>query len=409
MVTKNNVIFLFIVFDLILGVIFYDFECSFGFTYIDELIILLLGCFYVFLNIADGKYRIKKLFLLFIFIISGYLLYSFIIKSNTNQAIISDFLVFIKGFLAFFILIELKPQLSPSHMKILKNIAVIASFFCLIIGSIFGMDFIFFWFGHPSRFATATIACGMLFFYASKFSLRTIIITILIFSIGLFSLRSKMYGFLILAFFSLLYTYRQFHYKKFKISIKAIIPAIIMILACLFVAREKIFFYFIRGSNAEKMYARPLLYVTGYKILQDYFPLGSGFGSFASFYSGISYSKIYSKYGIDKAHGLSKDNTGFICDTFYPQLIGQFGFLGIILFFLFWITIIINAYKRILYINRSCQLFILMLLIFAFFMIESVADSTFVHNRGIFVMMIFALATNEIQIIYKNQIKNNTT
>jgi hypothetical protein len=410
MINKNNFFFLLIIFDLIFGVIFYNFiELNFNFSYTDEIIILVLSVYYLFYNLATGKYRIKKFFLVFILLMVGYLLYSFIIRINKPVAVFSDFLIFIKAFLAFFIIYELKPQLSKSQIKILRKLALITVLYCLIVGSILGMPFIYVLFSHPSRFATSTIACGLLYFYLSKFSLRTVFITIIIFCIGLLSTRSKMYGFCMLATILLIFSYRLNLRNKFKFSKKLIFLLIIILGATLFAARTKLYEYTIVGTQDKKniydIWARPLLYITGLKISKDFFPLGSGFASFGSWYSGVFYSPIYSKYGIDKAYGLTEADPSCVSDTFFPQLLGQFGVIGIVFFFLFWYKILIKIYNQIKpYSGRNCQLFVLMILIFSFFMVESIADSTIVENRGIFIMIIFAMAISELQLTYKKKL-----
>lgn len=74
--------------------------------------------------------------------------------------------------------------------------------------------------------------------------------------------------------------------------------------------------------------------LTSMQILYDYFPFGSGLGSFGTFASAEYYSPVYSAYGIDHLWGLSKDMPAFICDAFYPEL-AQFGVAGVILYFAF--------------------------------------------------------------------------
>jgi O-antigen ligase len=399
MIKTRDIVFFFVVIDFLLGVIFYDFiDRRLGFSYTDEIVTSSLCIVYAFFLISKGYFRINKLFMIFIFIITGYLLYSFAIKSNTPAAIVSDFLVFIKSFLAFFILFELRPELTRHHLKAFKYLSIISSLYLLIIG-LLGNEAIRFMFGHPTHFASSAIATALLFFYASSFSVRSIMVTILFLSVGLFSTRSKMYGFWILSTMLLIFFYPRIKRNTFKLSIKITVPLLVIAGMVLFFTWGKIDKYFIRGTkDIENIYARPALYIASYQIMKDYFPLGSGFGSFASYFSGAYYSKIYSKYGLDRTWGLTKDQPNYVADTFFPELLGQFGITGLILFVVFWIVINKDAYKQMRRTRRNARLFILILLITFFFFFESIAASSFVQNKGIFMMFLLALAASEIRM-----------
>ena len=108
---------------------------------------------------------------------------------------------------------------------------------------------------------------------------------------------------------------------------------------------EESFFYFIEGITGEAetdTIARFVLYTTSIQILIDYFPFGCGFGSFATYASGLYYSHIYNQYGIENVWGISKSFYSFIADTYYPSL-AQFGFVGIMLYITFWIYVFKKA------------------------------------------------------------------
>lgn len=80
---------------------------------------------------------------------------------------------------------------------------------------------------------------------------------------------------------------------------------------------------------------RILLMQTGVKIARDYFPFGTGLGTFASAASGIIYSPIYDMYGLSGYYGISPNAYNDITDSFWGFLLGQFGVVGLILFILF--------------------------------------------------------------------------
>ena len=74
--------------------------------------------------------------------------------------------------------------------------------------------------------------------------------------------------------------------------------------------------------------ARTLLYITGFDIAKDRFPLGAGFGRFGGFVSSIYYSPLYDQYGLSSIRGLSSDEPDYIEDTYWPHVLGEAGWAG---------------------------------------------------------------------------------
>ena len=112
--------------------------------------------------------------------------------------------------------------------------------------------------------------------------------------------------------------------KERKLQIKDIV--ILCILGGIFAATQ------IREYVQNPDWARSALSITSLKIGRDHFPIGTGFGTYASWVSGESYSKIYDIYGLNKVWGLSSDFYWFVADTFWPMIIGQFGFIGLAIY-----------------------------------------------------------------------------
>ena len=97
----------------------------------------------------------------------------------------------------------------------------------------------------------------------------------------------------------------------------------------------------------------------------------------------------------------------FAADTFFPAL-AQYGFIGIFLFYMFWRTRFKEAK---LYFGNSPQFIVhykLCITIIIFFFIESLADSTFTQNRGMFMMGLLGIILNEGKSLY-SQNKNFKT
>jgi len=104
---------------------------------------------------------------------------------------------------------------------------------------------------------------------------------------------------------------------------------------------DRIYSYF--QSPHQYNIARNALYTASFRIAADYFPFGAGLGTFGGWISALYYSPLYSQYGLDFVYGLQAGGE-FIVDTFWPYIIGQFGFFG--LFFYLWILL--------KFLHRSC-------------------------------------------------------
>ena len=78
--------------------------------------------------------------------------------------------------------------------------------------------------------------------------------------------------------------------------------------------------------------ARVALYVTGINLAIRYFPFGTGFGTFGTYLSGEYYSNIYHRENLDWIAGLRPDAHEYAGDALYAGIIGQFGFLGLLIY-----------------------------------------------------------------------------
>lgn len=380
-ISKNNLFFVFLIFGYIFGVMLYDFI---DFKYTDELMAAFLVLFTGLILWERRRWsQAKPLYTIF-GVLVFYIIYSFVIKSNVTIAILKDSIIQIKPFLGFYCTYLLMPSLTKDQKKIITIMCIISALFMIIVGLTDSMYIIF---GHQSRFATAATITAFLFFYCSSYRWSDIITFFTIFAVGFISTRSKFYGFYMLTI--LLCTIAKSGYKIEHSLSRALI--IIFILAIVIIAAwGKIYTYFIFGvMESGETWARPALYVTSLSIFIDYFPFGSGLASFATYESAEYYSPTYAEYKINHFFGLSKEYPNFICDTYYPSL-AEFGIIGLGLYILFWIIIIkeIDKFKREVGLDKDL---IITILIICFFAIESVADSTFTNNRGLFMLIIMGM------------------
>jgi len=388
----NTQFFNLTVFALIFGVIFYDSIHAMGFSYVDEICALLLFFLFLYKVFSTKAWAFNRTFLIVIGIFIFYLIYSFIIQSNTKGAILTDFVIQFKPYLSFFCVYALRPVFSAGQKTIIRQLVVLCSIYVLMVGvtTFVYYEIITYTFVHVSRIATASTVLAMIYLYCSDYSKRDKLVFVLLLAIGLLSTRSKHFGFSVLSALLVFYIDRSF---KLKLNLRNTFFIVAAFALVILVSWKKIYFYFFTGGFGSERslynyFARVALYIFSLQLLIDYFPFGCGFASYATYASAVNYSPIYTKYGMNNMHGLTKANPDFVADVYYPAL-AQFGVVGVILFFYFWAYLLkraLNMFKK-GFLKES----VMAILIIAFFLIESTSDATLTHNRGMFMMMILGL------------------
>ena len=146
--------------------------------------------------------------------------------------------------------------------------------------------------------------------------------------------------------------------------------------------------------------ARTYMYLTSIKVFEDYFPLGPGFGTFGTDSAAKFYSPLNYQYGLNSIWGLNPDDdtagTSFYSDTFYP-ILAQFGFIGALLFFLFFKKRWSDG--RFLEDDQRYKLF---LFSFVYILIQCIAENTFTGANGLPIRLIIGLTLSDNQLQYED-------
>lgn len=174
--------------------------------------------------------------------------------------------------------------------------------------------------------------------------------------------------------------------KKFK-NLKGIILIAAVILVVFCIIPQINVYYFDSGDSP-----RNLLTSTSFKVANEYFPIGAGFGTFGSYISGAVYSPLYDIYNMSSTWGLTKNNPFFISDTFWPMIIGQFGYMGLFLFTLIIIqfSLLIKKLHRI-----DLNILLFCLIPFVYLLISSTSESSFVNYYSVNLFMIIGIAVSQ--------------
>lgn len=338
-----------------------------SFEYIDEIYAALLGLFLI-------RYITNKEILVFLLTFLFYFAYSFRYSENTSHmAQFTDFVQQIKPFLFFYFFYNIPIDFTARQKIIVKFLCVACTIAFLISYWYFGYKggLLF----HPFALGISCFCFAMLFYFLCSPSTKNISIVLFILLVGLISMRAKYIGELVFILATI-----TFVKKRIKINLKYVLVGVATISAGFYLVVDKLRFYFIHSDGA----ARYLLYKTMPQILIDYFPFGSGLGSYATHASGKYYSMLYYKYGIAFGYGMSETNYSYIADTYFPVL-AQFGVLGIVLFIIFWY----RRYMELFDVSaHNIREYRVGLIIMAMVMIESVAGPVFVMSYNFIPMAI---------------------
>lgn len=367
--------------SLIILIYLFMLQSIINFNYLDE-IYALLGIVISFVKICStGKLHIKKKILynlipFFIFILVG-ILGNVIYKYQSVMVVLTDLLTNVKFYLSIYttmvLLTNVNYEADTKEVSRHTRIIVLCLFVLLVVNYIvpifpasevrYGINSAVLFFEHPTYLAGyASFLLSLLtFFYKKENNVYICMALVLLVS----TLRGKAIGAALA--YCVIYMIVLIYKKKLKWW-----HIIFVGILALYVAWEQIYFYYIQLSGSS---ARSVITQTAFQIAKDYFPIGTGFGTYASHAAGEYYSPVYRKYGFDMIYELSSsNNTAFYNDTFWPIIIGQTGIIGTISYMVYLIALFIKTLSVRL-INRHAYATILF--IFAYLIISSTSEPAF--------------------------------
>ena len=351
----------------------------------------------------------RRIFLFYVAVAILGLVSSSVYRYQPVTYVIFDLFVFSKPILIYFFTRVTFNKYNPTKLgQSIPNTTIIAvTIVCLFVAADklmgiypaldqrFGIESTYIFFGHPSRFSSffAFAFCLLLPYYYDK--KRTILFLILI--IGTLGLRTKYFAFFLIATLFLC-AYKSLLSKKINSSMKAglVLTASVSIFFLFFDQ----FSYYYSSASLQDNFARSIMAFYSFKVANDAFPLGSGFATFGSWFSGVNYSPVYGVYGIDNIYGMTPGNYNYIADTYWPMILAQFGFIGLFFVLVIFISLIKNIYfltnkfrnsRSSLNKHTRLHLFAALLLL-GCLLIDSSGDSILTQSRGVWALLFIALA-----------------
>lgn len=356
---------------------------------VDEIMTVILMAFTL---MQYGKRRVTnvkpwKEYFLYLLVLAFFIYYSLMFGANVQAAVWRDMVQWIRPFSVIYCTWILNPRFTKRQ----KNRMLWSMIITLLLWAYqhplgrveYNGEMILQEFPVLGQMAMCT---GMAWYIFKNDTPRNRNIAIFIMALGMLAPKFKYLGEMVCAIGLMFYT-KKFNFK----STRTVVVLGVMMTVILFVTWTKFDAYFVTGFTDDVDYrlARPETYRVAFtQILWDYFPFGSGMGSWGCAAAADYYSPLYYKYGLDDVWGLMPENHAFLADAFYPTL-AQIGVVGIFFFCAFWRRRLV-AFNQI----RDMRYYRVAWITFFCLAIEQTADTSFLSGKGMGFCMLIALCLN---------------
>ena len=384
--------------------------------YIDEILTVIL--FVVAIISVIKRKKISKstiilvcLILVFsiIGIISCYVNSEFIL----SRVLLSNFLS-IKFFIIIisFMNINFKEETKKYFIDALKMCAKVVAVFAIINFIIpeiytkymsftnleyrFGFPAVCSLFEHPGKYGWFMLFISLYYYtqfkYNEKKDYKKLAIFIFYALLALLSLRTKV----IVSLIAILVLENLLSGSKNKKIINMTIITVIAIFIIILFKDVLMNTYKLYFTQENGVSARQSLMDNSFKILQEYFPLGVGFGQYGSWYARVYYSDYYYKYNMNRIYGLKPNNSNFATDTFWPSIFGETGVIGTIVYIALIGYTMYLLFKRTKIFEKPIVIWAMLALLQTF--CESFGEQSFYSPpQGIFVSILIGIALSYLE------------
>lgn len=363
-----------------------------GFGLIDEIMTVILLVFT--LTQVGKRYTVKEPLSetrLYIVLLIFFVIYGLMFGANVHEAVFRDMVQWIRPFSVIYSTWILNPQFTEKQ----KNKMLYSMVATMVAWLLYHPEVQI---GAEKEFVVLgqlAMCTGMAWYLWKPESRRNMYIAFALVLSGMLAPKFKYIGEVAAFFYMVFFLKEKLNFK----SAKVIISITLLMALVIWVTWERFDAYYISGFDAEDRLARPETLRIAYTIIiWEYFPFGSGMGSWGCAAAADYYSPLLYKYNMNTVWGCSPEYDRFIADAFYPTL-AQLGVVGIFFFCAFW-------RRRIVAFNKIMDLRYYRVAWITFFClaIEQTADTSFLSGKGMGYCMLIAMCLNA----NRNMIKSNT-
>ena len=205
-----------------------------------------------------------------------------------------------------------------------------------------------FWFQYLASINNQVIIlCIAIYKYTKKSKYLYLILLFLVYSILSIQLKTYVGLVIILIGYAVIYNKRNAIWRLCRVGILLAV-AFVALMQIPQISRKVEHYNDIYAVNTDGV-ARTELYNAAFNMANDYFPFGTGQGTFGSIPANMYDSRVYYDYDLEYVWGLSKfDDVNFRMDTHWSSIIGENGFLGTLLYVMIYLfpLVLIQKYRR---------------------------------------------------------------
>lgn len=142
--------------------------------------------------------------------------------------------------------------------------------------------------------------------------------------------------------------------------------------------------YFFAASYSPRL----IMLKDSISLATKHFPIGTGYGTFGSSMAADNYSILYDQLGYENYWGMGSTDNLFLSDGFWPTIIAQFGYIGLILFVLV-VCLLFRQSIDVVRLDRYAGFAMLMIMINM--VINSLAESAFFNPTALLLFIMFGI------------------
>lgn len=241
-------------------------------------------------------------------------------------------------------------------------------------------------FPHPTYLAIAS--CTFIFILTAnmKYCKNNIYYILMLSFVAALTFRTKAIASIL--FILLVY----FLYIKSKIRSKIILGGLGAVGIFSFGYGQLVFYF------GHATFTRSILLRDSIILAKNCFPLGTGFGTFASNIAATYYSPLYYQLGYTFIQGMSPNYNVFLSDSFWPIVIAQAGFIGLIFFALVVVNLLRLCFKVV---KQDVYAFWSLISIIVYELISSTSESAFFNPSVPSIFFLYAMIISNYIIQYQ--------